>query len=103
MDPEEIDWAIQNSDRIMDQEFQVTPYAGGGLKIESVAPGSLGAMRGLIPGDVIKDINGQPLTSLADIRTLMNSPALRQSSGLRLTLERAGKPVILEYRPLPRQ
>lgn len=103
MDPEEIDWALQNSDRIMDQEFQVTPYAGGGLKIESVAPGSLGAMRGLVPGDVVKDVNGQPLTSLADLRTLMNSPALRQSSGLRLTVERAGKPIILEYRPLPRQ
>lgn len=103
MDPEEIEWAVQNSDRIMDQEFQVTPYASGGLKIESITPGSLGAMRGLVPGDVVKDVNGQPLTSLADIRTLMNSPALRQSSGLRLTIERAGKPVILEYRPLPRQ
>lgn len=103
LDPEEIDWALQNSDRIMDQEFKVTPYPGGGLKIESVTPGSLGAVRGLVPGDVVKDVNGQPLSSLADIRTLMNSPALRQSSGLRLTIERAGKPVLLEYRPLPRQ
>jgi len=103
MDPDEIDWAIQNTDQIVDREFQVSPFSGGGLKIDSVSSGSIGATRGLMAGDVVRDVNGQPLNNLTDIRTLMNNPAMRQQSGLRITVERAGKPFVLEYRPLPRQ
>lgn len=102
MDPEEIDWAVQNGDRIMDQDFQVSPYAGGGLKIENVSAGSMGAARGLQAQDVVKDVNGQPLNSIADIKNLLNNPSMRQQTGIRITVERAGKPVVLEYRPLPR-
>jgi hypothetical protein len=32
----------------------------------------------------------------------MSNPAMKQQSGLRLTIERAGKPVVIEYRPLPK-
>ena len=102
LDPEEIEWASQNSEKIMDQDFQISPNAGGGIRIEGVTPGSLGASRGVLAGDVIRDVNGQPLTSIADVRTLMNNPAFKTQSGLRISIERAGKPVVLEYRPLPR-
>ena len=102
LDPEEIDWAAQNADKIMDGDFQVSPNSGGGVRVEGVTAGSIGAARGVIAGDVIRDVNGQPLNSIADVRTLMNNPAFKSSSGLRLTVERAGKPVVLEYRPLPR-
>ncbi len=102
LDPEEIDWATQNADKIMDQDFQVSPYAGGGLKIENVSPGTIGAARGLLAQDIVKDVNGQPLASIADIKNLLNNPALRQQTGLRITVERAGKPVVIEYRALPR-
>ena len=86
----------------MDSDFQVSPNAGGGVRIEGVAPGSIGAARGMMPGDVVRDINGQALNSIADLRQLMNNPAFKNQNGLRVTVERAGKPVVMEYRPLPR-
>jgi hypothetical protein len=53
-------------------------------------------------GDVVRDVNGQPLNNIADLRTLLSAPQMKQQSGLRITVERAGKPVVMEYRPLPR-
>lgn len=102
LDQDEIDWAFQNVERIMDQDFRVAPYGGGGLRVESLQPGSIGATRGIVAGDVVREVNGQPLSNVADVRALMNNPAMRQQSGLRITIERAGKPVVIEYRPLPR-
>ncbi len=102
IDPQEIDWAFQNQQQIIDQDFQVTPIPGGGLKVENVQAGSIGATRGLMAGDVVKDVNGIPLNSLADIRNLMNNPSLRRHSSMRLTVERAGKPMIIVYQPLRR-
>ena len=102
MDQDEIEWVRQNAEQVMDRDFQVAPYAGGGLRIESVNAGSVGAARGLLSGDVLREVNGQPLNNIADVRTLMNNPAMQQQTGLRLTIERAGKPVVIEYRPLPK-
>jgi hypothetical protein len=102
MDQDEIDWASQNVEQIMDRDFQVAPYAGGGLRIENVNSGTIGAARGLMAGDVIREVNGQPLNSIADVRQLMNSGAMQKQTGMRLTIERTGKPVVIEYRPLPR-
>jgi hypothetical protein len=102
MDQDEIEWVSQNAEQIMDRDFQVAPYAGGGLRIESVNAGSVGAARGLVAGDVLREVNGQPLNNIADVRTLMNNPAMKQQTGMRLTIERAGKPVVIEYRPLPK-
>lgn len=102
LDQDEIEWAMQNQDSIMDQAFQVSPSAAGGIRIDSVQAGSIGAARGLIGGDIIKEVNGQPLNSVADVKTLMTSPAMRAQTGMRITIERAGKPVVVEYRPLPR-
>jgi S1-C subfamily serine protease len=102
LDPDEIEWALQNQDAIMDQAFQVSPTAAGGIRIDSIQAGSIGAARGLVGGDIIKDVNGQPLNSVADVKTLLTSPAMRAQTGLRINVERAGKPLIVEYRPLPR-
>ncbi len=102
LDPEEIDWAVQNQDAILDRDFRVSVYAGGGLKIDSVAAGSIGAARGLAGGDVVRDINGIPLNSLADVRNLGNHPAIQQSNSIRLNVERAGKTMQIQYRPVER-
>jgi type II secretory pathway component PulC len=102
IDPDEVDWAMQNSERVMDQDFRVSPYAGGGLRIESVAAASIGAARGLVSGDVIREINGQPLSNVAEVRSLFNNPAMRSPQGMRVTVERAGRPMTIEFRPLPR-
>lgn len=102
LDQDEIEWAGQNMEAILDRDFQVAPYAGGGLRLEGVTAGSIGAARGLVAGDVLREVNGQPLNNIADVRTLMNNPTMKSQTGLRLTIERAGKPVVIEYRPLPR-
>lgn len=102
LDQDEIEWAGQNAEAILDRDLQVAPYAGGGLRIENVMAGSIGAARGLVAGDVLREVNGQALNNLADVKTLMSSPTMRSQTGLRLTIERAGKPVVIEYRPLPR-
>jgi hypothetical protein len=102
MDQDEIDWAAQNLQQILDQDMQVSPYAGGGLRIEGVNAGSIGAVRGLLVGDVIREVNGLPLNNISDARTMMNNQGVKSQTGLRLTLDRAGKPMVIEYRPLPR-
>ncbi len=102
LDQDEIEWAGQNSEQILDRDFQVAPYAGGGLRIENVTAGSIGAARGLVAGDVIREVNGQALNNITDVKTLMSNPTMKTQTGLRLTIERAGKPVVIEYRPLPR-
>lgn len=102
IDPDELDWAMQNSEQVLDQDFRVSPYAGGGLRIENVNSGSIGAARGLAAGDVIREVNGQPLSNVADVRTMLNNPAMKSQQGMKITVERAGRPVTLEFRPLPR-
>jgi membrane-associated protease RseP (regulator of RpoE activity) len=102
MDQDELEWAAQNADQILDRDFQVAPYAGGGLRIENVNAGSIGAARGMMAGDVVREVNGQPLNNISDVRLLMNNAAMRSQPGIRLTIERAGKPVVVEYRPLPK-
>jgi len=102
LDQDEIEWAGQNAEQILDRDFQVAPYAGGGLRIENVTAGSIGAARGLVAGDVIREVNGQALNNIGDVKTLMSNPSMKSQTGLRLTIERAGKPVVIEYRPLPR-
>ncbi len=102
MDPNEIDWIEAHRDRILDGNLTLSSHPGGGVRIDQVAPGSLPAARGLQAGDIVRDLNGQPLSKVDDIRTFFRDPAFRQQSGLRITIERAGKPLVLEYRPLPR-
>ncbi len=53
-------------------------------------------------GDVVKEINGHPVNSDADVRKVFASTAMSQQSGLRINVERSGKPLVLEYRVLPR-
>lgn len=100
VDPDEIDWADQNFDAIVDSDIQVSRATGGGLKIERVTPSTVAALRGLQAGDVVKDVNGQLMNSLEDVRKIFGS--MKGQSGLRINLERSGKPLILEYRPLAR-
>jgi hypothetical protein len=102
MDPEEMKWISQNMEQILDRDFQLAPFAGGGLRIEGMPAGSIGVSRGLLSGDVVREVNGQPLKSMVDARALVNSSTMTSQTGLRLTLERAGKPMVIEYRLLPK-
>jgi hypothetical protein len=101
IDQNEMDWALQNQEAILSQDFSVAPYAGGGLKIEQVRPGSIVAARGIMAGDVLRDVNGVAVAAVADLKSLADNPAMKQGGTLRLTVERAGRPIVLTYRPIP--
>jgi general secretion pathway protein C len=48
----------------------IVPNAGGGFLVRQIQPGSLYEKLGLRPGDVIKNVNGQALTSMEDVMRL---------------------------------
>jgi hypothetical protein len=99
IDENERDWAAQNSQLILERDVQISPCTGGGLRLEALSSHSMPAARGLKGGDVLREVNGRSLSSLADLQAILSNPP---KSGIELTLERAGKSVVFEYRPLPR-
>jgi len=48
----------------------IVPNAGGGFLVRQIQPGSLYEKLGLRPGDVIRNVNGQALTSMEDVMRL---------------------------------
>ena len=99
IDTDEVDWAAQNSREFLNRDAQISPRAGGGMRIDTLNSGSMAAARGLKPGDILQEVNGRPLHSLSDLQSIFSDPP---KSALQLTLERAGRQVVLVYRLLPR-
>jgi general secretion pathway protein C len=48
----------------------IVPNPGGGFLVRQIQPGSLYEKLGLRPGDVIRNVNGQALTSMDDVMRL---------------------------------
>lgn len=101
VDPDEITWFMEHLNRIADTECKVRPHPGGGLKILEITPGSIWSARGLLAGDVVKNVNGKGIKSLDDVNQLRDNPTVYRRSTLSLMIERAGKPLLIEYRPIP--
>jgi hypothetical protein len=60
----------------MPDNLGLTMDIDDGLRVKKVVPGSLAAKAGLAAGDELLTLNGQPLTSMADIQwVLHNTPA----------------------------
>jgi len=59
-----------------------------GIRLNSIASGSLAAQYGLAPGDRILAVNGQPITSLAGAMQLYQR--YRTSDSVRVTIDRGG-------------
>ena len=71
-----------------------------GLVAATVEPGTAGARAGLLPGDVLLDVDGEPVESHADLRVLLRGGGgrdapliytvlrLRESQAYRVTVER---------------
>ena len=72
-----------------------SPYASG-VQIKNVEPGSEAALAGLAPGQIVKTVNEQPITSVFDFKKAMdlleNQPALFSTQ-----VKRANKTVVVEY------
>ena len=101
LDRAEIEWAIQNQAALIDSTVRISIHPRGGIKLDNVTPGSMAASRGLRAGDIIKTINGVGINGLRDLQRLADHPSVRGSGRMRITVERAGRPMLLEYRPLP--
>ncbi len=66
-----------------------------GFVLQDIAPGSLYAKAGLRNGDVIRRVNGKPVTTIEQGMAMYQS--LQDAPFIRLQIERAGKPQTLNY------
>lgn len=98
IDPKEAEWACAHLKGILDDDLTLSPNESG-LKIDRVAEGSIAEVRGLRAGDLVKEINSQPVRTLAEATAVLNG--IQKNTVLRIVLERAGKTLVLDYRPLP--
>ena len=62
---------------------------GGGVQINGVIPGSVAEQSGLRPGDVLLEYNGQPVSTLAALTTLVRGGGEGAPVSLRIRRENA--------------
>lgn len=73
--------------------------SGGGVRIDSAPTGSLPQKLGLMEGDVIKSLNGQPVNSAGDLARLYGQFATLSS--LRADVMRGGQLVVMNLQITP--
>jgi general secretion pathway protein C len=69
--------------------------SGGGVQIQDASPGTLASKLGLQPGDVIKQINGQPVNSAGDLARFYGQ--FGTTSNVRAEVMRQGTQLLLTY------
>lgn len=74
---------------------KLSPATGGGMLLEDVPPGSLAERLGLMQGDVVRQVNGQAVNTMADLSRLYTQFAT--TSQITLDGSRGGKPINLSY------
>lgn len=67
-----------------------------GVVVAEVAPGSLAEQSGIMPGDVVKEMNGQKIEGLADYDKAASG--LKKGSILRMLLRRGGNSLYVAFR-----
>lgn len=97
--------AVAGAFRIL-SEIKIEPYLErdglvGGLLVRSVGDGSLPGRRGLRPYDLIRRINGRPLTSTGAQEILSLLGSLKDEPVVEVEIERLGIPLSLRYEILP--
>jgi type II secretion system protein C len=68
-----------------------------GVQVENIHPSSLLRERGIQPGDIIRKVNGVPITSQEQGDQFMNTPSIRNSLRYDIELERAGQVFTITY------
>jgi regulator of sigma E protease len=74
--------------------FLALPYsiiAGDGVMVRAIVDNSPAAEAGIQPGDIVLEVNGQPIHSSADLSNMVNS--VEQGTEISLTLLRDGQEV----------
>lgn len=67
-----------------------------GLHIQSVTPGTHAAEQGLLPGDMILSINGQPISTTEELRSIILQ--FRAGDSITLQIRRAGNELTVDVR-----
>jgi hypothetical protein len=95
IDKKEVEWASANVESIL-QGVSLEPYAGGGLKINSLPEGGFAMERGLRSGDVIRAVNSQPIDSMAKLSEVMKGLS-KNATTLTVQVDRSGRMYTLSY------
>ena len=66
-------------------------------KVNAVRQGGAAAAAGVLPGDIIRKVNGEPTDSFEDVQKIV---APRAGQPLRIEVERAGRPVEMTVTPV---
>jgi len=74
---------------------QIGMPPGGGVRMDQAPPGSLAAKLGLQPGDVIKQVNGQPIAGTGDLARLYTQ--FNSLSSITADVQRGSELVHLQY------
>lgn len=77
----------------------LTVDADSGVFVAEVVPGSPAARAGLQAGDVVRQINGEAITTGKEVQDAVEANGLRRD--LRLEVERSGSTQALSLRPVP--
>jgi general secretion pathway protein C len=73
----------------------IVPHAGGGFQVREVQAGSLYEKLGLRAGDVIRNVNGQPVNNMDEAMRMYQQ--LGSMGQINIEVVRAGRPEILHY------
>jgi len=74
---------------------QLTPTSGGGMRVTDASSGSIAEKLGLQAGDLLRNINGEPVSSMADLSRIYQR--FKQVSQVQLDITRSGKLIQLRY------
>jgi general secretion pathway protein C len=73
----------------------ITNASGGGVQVQDASPGTLANKLGLQPGDIITQINGQPVNGAGDLARFYGQ--FGTTSSVRAEVKRGGTPILLTY------
>jgi general secretion pathway protein C len=81
------------------RQAQVRPYFKGGVPdgfmITNIQPGSLYQRMGISNGDILQGVDGRRIQTADDMMSFLNT--MKNASGMALSLQRGGKPQMLNY------
>ncbi len=94
----EIDAGLQDMGSLL-RQAQIRPFFNAGVPegflISNIRPGSLYQKLGALDGDIIQEVNNQPIRTADDVMGLLNS--MKSASNMTMTIKRQGKQQTLNY------
>jgi hypothetical protein len=101
MGPGEVQWWDRNGEKVLEEvalQQEKDPETGrpAGVRIRSFSDSSMLKARGLLPGDVVKSINGTPVNSKQEAVAYVKGPG-KDATRFVVVVERKGRLVTFTY------